>query len=163
VTKGIEVGHIFQLGTTYSEALGATFLDRDGKAKPFVMGTYGIGVSRLVAVMIEQHHDEKGCLWTEATTPFKFDIVISSIKDETQVNFATSLYEEMKEVGLSVLLDDRNERFGFKMGDFELLGFPYAIIVGKGLKDGEVQLVNRKTLEKETISKDKIFDIVKGL
>jgi prolyl-tRNA synthetase len=163
ITKGIEVGHIFQLGTTYSKALGATFLDRDGKAQPLVMGTYGIGVSRLVAVMVEQHHDDKGCLWTEATTPFMFDIVISSIKDEAQVAFATSLYEEMKEAGLSVLLDDRNERFGFKMGDFELLGFPYAIIIGKGLKDGEVQLVHRKTLEKETISKDKIFDIVKEL
>jgi len=163
VTKGIEVGHIFQLGTGYSEALGATFLDRDGKSKPLVMGTYGIGVSRLVAVMIEQHHDNKGCLWTEATAPFKFDIVISSIKDEAQVNFATTLYEEMKSEGISVLLDDRNERFGFKMSDFELLGFPYAIIVGKGLKEGEVQLVNRATLEKETISKDAIFEKIKGL
>ena len=163
VTKGIEVGHIFQLGTTYSKALGATFLDRDGKSQPFVMGTYGIGVSRLVAVMIEQHHDEKGCLWTDATTPFMFDIVISSTKDEAQVAFATSLYEQMKADNISVLLDDRNERFGFKMSDFELLGFPYAIIVGKGLKEGEVQLVNRQTLEKETIAKDKIFETIKGL
>lgn len=163
VTKGIEVGHIFQLGTTYSSALGATFLDRNGKAQPLVMGTYGLGVSRLVAVMIEQHHDEKGCLWTDATTPFKFDVVISSIKDEEQVAFATALYEEMKSANISVLLDDRNERFGFKMGDFELLGFPYAIIVGKGLKMGEVQLVNRRTLEKETIKKDEIFERIKGL
>ncbi len=163
ITKGIEVGHIFQLGTAYSEALGATFLDRNGKSKPLVMGTYGIGVSRLVAVMIEQHHDEKGCLWTDATTPFKFDIVISSIKDEEQVSFATSLYEQMQEENISVLLDDRNERFGFKMGDFELLGFPYAIIVGKGLKEGEVQLGHRATLEKETIHKDEIFEKIKGL
>ncbi len=163
ITKGIEVGHIFQLGTTYSEALGATFLDRNGKSQPFVMGTYGMGISRLVAVMIEQHHDEKGCLWTAATTPFKFDIVISSIKDEAQVSFATSLYEQMMGENISVLLDDRNERFGFKMGDFELLGFPYAIIVGKGLKEGEVQLVNRATLEKETISIDDIFEKIKGL
>ncbi len=163
ITKGIEVGHIFQLGTAYSEALGATFLDRNGKAQPLVMGTYGIGVSRLVAVMIEQHHDEKGCLWTEATSPFKFDIVISSMKDEEQVSFATSLYEQMQAENISVLLDDRNERFGFKMGDFELLGFPYAIIVGKGLKEGEVQLVNRATLEKEIIDKDDIFEKIKGL
>ncbi len=163
ITKGIEVGHIFQLGTGYAEALGATFLDRDGKSKPFVMGTYGIGVSRLVAVMIEQHHDEKGCLWTKATAPFQYEIVISSMKDEEQVAFATALYEQMRSVGLSVLLDDRNERFGFKMGDFELLGFPYAIIVGKGLKEGEVQLVNRATLEKETVSKDEIFEKIKGI
>jgi len=163
ITKGIEVGHIFQLGTTYSKALGANFLDRDGKTQPFVMGTYGMGVSRLVAVMIEQHHDEKGCLWTDATTPFKFEVIISSMKDEEQVTFASALYEKMEADNISVLLDDRNERFGFKMGDFELLGFPYAIIVGKGLKEGEVQLVNRKTLEKETISKDEIFERIKGL
>ena len=163
VTKGIEVGHIFQLGTTYSAALGATFLDRNGKAQPLVMGTYGMGLSRLVAVMIEQHHDEKGCLWTDATAPFKFQVVISSIKDEAQVAFATSLYEQMQAENISVLLDDRNERFGFKMSDFELLGFPYAIIVGKGLKEGEVQLVNRQTLEKETIKKDDIFERIKGL
>ncbi len=163
MTKGIEVGHIFQLGTGYCEALGATFLDRDGKSKPFVMGTYGIGVSRLVAVMIEQHHDEKGCLWTEATAPFKFDIVISNMKDEAQLAFATALYTQMRDAGISVLLDDRHERFGFKMGDFELLGFPYAIIIGKGLKEGEVQLVNRATLEKESISKDAIFEKIKGL
>lgn len=163
VTKGIEVGHIFQLGTAYSEALGATFLDRNGKSQPFVMGTYGIGVSRLVAVMIEQHHDEKGCLWSDATTPFKFDIVISSMKDDAQVDFASSLYEQMQRANMSVLLDDRNERFGFKMGDFELLGFPYAIIVGKGLKDDQVQLVHRRTLEKETIHKDEIFEKIKGL
>ena len=163
VTKGIEVGHIFQLGTTYSSALGATFLDRNGKAQPLVMGTYGMGVSRLVAVMVEQHHDEKGCLWTDATTPFKFQVVISNMKDEAQVSFATALYEQMKADNISVLLDDRNERFGFKMGDFELLGFPYAIIVGKGLKEGEVQLVHRKTLEKETIQKDAIFERIRGL
>ena len=163
VSKGIEVGHIFQLGTQYSEALGATFLDRNGKTQPFVMGTYGMGVSRLVACIVEQHHDDKGCLWTDASTPFTFEIIISSVKDEAQVNFATALYEQMQEAGLSVLLDDRNERFGFKMGDFELLGFPYAIIVGKGLKEGEVQLVNRRTLEKENISKDEIFEKLQGL
>ncbi len=163
ITKGIEVGHIFQLGTTYSEALGATFLDRDGKTQPFVMGTYGIGVSRLVAVMIEQHHDEKGCIWTETTTPYKFDIVISSMKDEVQVDFATSLYTKMQEAGISVLLDDRNERFGFKMGDFELLGFPYAIIVGKGLKEGTVELVDRRTLEKTTVLADEVFEKIRGL
>jgi prolyl-tRNA synthetase len=163
ITKGIEVGHIFQLGTKYSDALGATFLDRDGKTQPFVMGTYGLGLSRLVAVMIEQHHDEKGCLWTPSTTPFMFDIVISNHKDEAQVAFATELYEKMQDAGLSVLLDDRKERFGFKMGDFELLGFPYAIIVGKGLKEGEVQLVTRASLEKETLSTDVVFEKVKSL
>ncbi len=163
ITKGIEVGHIFQLGTSYSEALNATFLDRDGKAKPFVMGTYGMGVSRLVAVVVEQYHDDKGAIWTKSTAPFEYDIIISNIKDEEQRGFGEELYQKLLDNGKSVILDDRNERFGFKMGDFELIGFPYAIIVGKGLKDGVVELVDRKTLTKQTISKDEIFNKLKEL
>jgi len=163
ITKGIEVGHIFQLGTNYSEALNATFLDRNGKAKPFVMGTYGMGVSRLVAVVVEQYHDDKGAIWTKSTAPFEYDIIISNIKDEEQRSFGEDLYQKLLDNGKSVILDDRNERFGFKMGDFELIGFPYAIIVGKGLKDGVVELVDRKTLTKQTISKDEIFNKLKEL
>lgn len=157
ITKGIEVGHIFQLGTRYSEALGATFLDRNGKAQPFVMGTYGIGVSRLVAVVIEQHHDEKGCIWTDATTPFEVMIIVSNMKDDAQSQFAEKLYEDLTAAGKSVLLDDRNERFGFKISDFELFGFPKAVIVGKGLKEGKVELVRRKGLEKEPVEADAIL------
>jgi prolyl-tRNA synthetase len=163
ITKGIEVGHIFQLGTKYSEALNATFLDRDGKAKPFVMGTYGIGVSRLVAVMVEQNHDDKGCIWSEATAPFKFDIIVSNHKKEQQVEFADTLYKEMRKRDLSVILDDRAERFGFKMGDFELIGFPYAIIVGKSIDEGEVEIVDRKTLTKRKVKKDEILSVIEGL
>ncbi len=157
ITKGIEVGHIFQLGDTYTKALNATFLDRNGKAQPYLMGTYGIGISRLVAVVIEQHHDEKGCLWTKETTPFELYILISNIKDDAQKTFGETLYAQLKGVGVNVILDDRPERFGFKMKDFELLGFPKAVIVGKGLVDGEVQLVDRKTSEKTVINKDEIF------
>ncbi len=163
IKKGIEVGHIFQLGTKYSEALNATFLDRNGKAQPFVMGTYGIGVSRLVAVVIEQHHDDKGCIWSEATAPFKFDIIVSNKKDSEQLEFATKLYEQMQEAGVSTILDDRDERFGFKMGDFELIGFNYAIIVGKSLKDGEVEIVKRDGLQKDRVPTDKIFDKIREL
>ncbi len=163
IKKGIEVGHIFQLGTKYSEALNATFLDREGKAKPFVMGTYGIGVSRLVAVVIEQHHDEKGCIWSEATAPFKFDIIISNRKDSEQLAFATKLYEEMQEAGLSVILDDRDERFGYKMGDFELIGFSYAIIVGKSLKEGEVEIVKRAGLERERVPVNEVMQKIREL
>lgn len=158
ITKGIEVGHIFQLGTTYSEALNATFLDRNGKSQPYIMGTYGIGVSRLVAVVIEQHHDDKGCLWTKETTPFELSIIVSNIKDDAQKEFAEELYVKLKKEGVNVLLDDRPERFGFKIKDFELLGFPKAVIVGKGLADGEVQIVDRKSLEKVTVNKDDIFE-----
>ncbi len=156
VTKGIEVGHIFQLGTRYSEALQATFLDRNGKAQPFVMGTYGIGVSRLVAVVVEQHHDERGCIWTEETTPFEVMIILSNAKDDTQREYGETLYAQLREKGKRVLLDDRNERFGFKMSDFELFGFPRAVIVGKGLKEGKVELVDRGTLQKEEVSADAV-------
>ena len=158
ITKGIEVGHIFQLGTKYSEALGATFLDRNGKTQPFVMGTYGIGVSRLAAVIIEQHHDDKGCIWTKETTPFEIMIIVSNSKNEEQTQFAEKLYAQLRSAGKSVLLDDRNERFGFKISDFELFGFPKAVIVGKGLAENTVQIVDRATLQKEEIDIDEIFE-----
>ena len=157
ITKGIEVGHIFQLGDTYSKVLNATFLDRNGKAQPYQMGTYGMGVSRLVAAVIEQNHDEKGCLWTKETTPFELFILVSNIKDEAQKAFGEELYEKLKDAGVNVLLDDRPDRFGFKMKDFELLGFPKAVIVGKGLVNGGVQIVDRKSSEKTIVNKDEIF------
>lgn len=163
VTKGIEVGHIFQLGQKYAKAMGATFLDKNGKAQPFYMGCYGIGVSRLVAVMIEASHDEKGCIWNKQTAPYLLDIIISNSKDEAQVAYATELYSTLKESGFNVLLDDRNERFGFKMKDFELIGFPYALIVGKELEEGSVEIVDRRTLEKTVIQKEEAFVRVKEL
>jgi prolyl-tRNA synthetase len=158
ITKGIEVGHIFQLGDRYSKSLNATFLDRDGKSQPYQMGTYGIGVSRLVAAVIEQNHDDKGCIWTKETSPFEMVILISNIKDDEQREFAEDLYEKLKEEGINVLLDDRPERFGFKMKDFELLGFLKCVIVGKDLKDGNVQIVDRKTLDKSVVNKNEVFD-----
>ncbi len=148
-TKGIEAGHIFQLGTKYSKAMNATFLDENGKSQPYIMGCYGIGVSRLVAAVIEQNHDEKGCIWTKATTPFMVDIIVSNSKKEEEAKVGEELYQNLKEAKIETILDDRvNARFGFKMGDFELLGFPYAVIIGKKLEDGLVEIVNRKTLEK---------------
>ncbi|WP_404319724.1 proline--tRNA ligase [Malaciobacter canalis] len=151
-TKGIEAGHIFQLGTKYSSAMNATFLDSNGKAQPFIMGCYGIGVSRLVAAVIEQNHDEKGCIWTEATAPFMVDVIISNAKKDEELEAGTNIYNQLVKEGIETLLDDRkNARFGFKMSDFELIGFPYAVVVGKRLKDGMVEIVNRKTLEKTEV------------
>lgn len=152
-TKGIEVGHIFQLGTKYSSAMEATFLDESGKAKPFVMGCYGIGVSRILAAIIEQHHDEKGMIWTKNSAPFYVDIMVSNTKDEAQMQMANTLYESLVKNGVECLLDDRVERYGVKISDFELIGIPFGIIVGKGLEKGEVEVVCRKNLEK------KIFDV----
>ncbi|AXH08850.1 proline--tRNA ligase [Malaciobacter halophilus] len=151
-TKGIEAGHIFQLGTKYSSAMNATFLDANGKAQPFIMGCYGIGVSRLVAAVIEQNHDEKGCIWTKATAPFMVDIIVSNAKKDEELEVGVDIYNQLKQAGIETILDDRkNARFGFKMGDFELIGFPFAVVVGKKLKDGMVEIVNRKTLEKTEV------------
>ncbi len=154
VTKGIEVGHIFQLGQKYAKAMGATFLDKNGKSQPFFMGCYGIGISRLVAVMIEASHDEKGCIWNKQTAPYLLDIIVSNMKDEAQNTYATEIYEILKNEKYAVLLDDRNERFGFKIKDYELIGFPYALIVGKELEEGFVEIVERKTLEKLVVKKE---------
>ncbi|WP_151944167.1 proline--tRNA ligase [Aliarcobacter butzleri] len=165
-TKGIEAGHIFQLGTKYSSAMNANFLDENGKAKPFIMGCYGIGVSRLVAAVIEQNHDDKGCIWTKATAPFMVDIIVSNSKKEEETKVGEELYSKLKQAGISTILDDRiNARFGFKMSDFELLGFPYAVVIGKKLEDGLVEIVDRKTLEKIDVKVDevisKILELVK--
>jgi prolyl-tRNA synthetase len=163
VTKGIEVGHIFQLGQKYAKAMGATFLDKNGKAQPFYMGCYGIGVSRLVAVMIEASHDEKGCIWNKQTAPYLLDIIVSNVKDEAQNAYAEEIYTALKKERLSVLLDDRNERFGFKMKDYELIGLPYALIVGKELEEGFVEIVERKTLEKTVVKKEVALATLKEL
>ncbi len=159
-TKGIEVGHIFQLGTQYSVPLGANFLNEQGKTQAFEMGTYGIGVSRLLAAIIEQHHDEKGCIWTKETAPFTLSIIISNIKDQAQVALAEETYQTLKDNGVEVLLDDRKERFGFKMKDFELIGTPFALVIGKNLADGLVELVQRDGLSKESISVGDIIPTV---
>jgi prolyl-tRNA synthetase len=156
ITKGIEAGHIFQLGQKYSSAMNATFLDKNGKSDFFWMGCYGIGVSRLVAVMIEAGHDEKGCIWNLQTAPYSVLIIVSNIKDNESFEYAKGLYEELKAKGVEVLLDDRDERFGFKMSDFELIGFPYALIVGKDFKNGEVELVKRDGLGKEKLKLDEV-------
>ena len=163
VTKGIEVGHIFQLGQKYAAAMNATFLDQNGKAKPFYMGCYGIGVSRLVAVMIEASHDEKGCIWNRQTAPFDLDIIVSNIKNEEELKFGENIYKSLKKDGYNVILDDRKDRFGPKIKDFELIGFPYALIVGKGLEDGQVELVERKTLKKTSVHIDDIESKIKEL
>ena len=162
-TKGIEVGHIFKLGTTYSEALKAEYLDENGKAQPFIMGTYGMGVSRLVASVIEQHHDDKGCVWTKETAPYMINIMISNIKDAAQVELGEELYEKLQNNHVEVMLDDRKDRFGFKMKDAELIGFPYTIIIGKELVNGSVQIFDRKTKEKVSVKSEEIYEKIMEL
>jgi len=155
--KGIEVGHIFQLGDTYSSALDAKFSDENGKPKAFEMATFGIGVSRLVASVIEQNHDESGCIWTKETAPYMVNIMISNIKDEAQVALGEELYSKLQDTNVEVILDDRKERFGFKMKDAELIGFPYTIVIGKELVNGSVQIFDRSSKEKTTVNADEIY------
>jgi len=159
-TKGIEVGHIFQLGTRYSEPLRAEFLDENGKSKPFVMGTYGIGVSRLLAAIIEQHHDEKGCIWTKESSPFDICVIVSNIKDEKQSEIAFKIYNGLKEKNINALIDDRNERFGFKMKDYELIGIPYAVIIGKKVEEGIVELISRDGQVAREVNISNIIEMV---
>ncbi|HQS66185.1 MAG TPA: proline--tRNA ligase [Sulfuricurvum sp.] len=162
-TKGIEVGHIFKLGTTYSAPLKAEYLDENGRSTPFIMGTYGMGVSRLVAAVIEQHHDDKGCIWTPATAPYMVDVMISNIKEETHVAYAEALYESLGKAGIETILDDRKERFGFKMSDAELIGFPFTVIIGKEMENNQVQIMIRTTREMLTVNADDVLSTIKEL
>ena len=166
-TKGIEVGHIFQLGTAYSEPMRAEFLNENQKLEPFVMGTYGIGVSRLLAALIEQNHDEKGCIWTKESAPFHVDIIVAKAKNEEQMRVAVKLYEELKAKGVDVLLDDRADKktgFGVKIKDFELIGMPYALVVGNDIAKDRVELITRRGLKKESlVIKDAIERVVEQL
>ena len=157
-TKGIEVGHIFKLGTVYSEPLKAEFLDENGKARPFIMGTYGMGVSRLIAAVIEQHHDDRGCIWTTTTAPYLVNIMVSNIKDEAQMELGESLYERLNAAGIETIIDDRKERFGFKVRDAELIGFPMTVIIGKELANGNVQLMERAKGTKTDVPADSVFE-----
>ncbi len=163
LTKGIEVGHIFQLGDNYSKAMNASFLDENGKSKFFEMGCYGIGVSRLVAASIEQNHDEKGMIWPKEIAPFEIDVIISNIKDDSQYKTGDEIYSKLSDLGYKVLLDDRSERFGPKIKDFELIGFPCAIIVGKKLVDGFVEIRDRKSGEKFEVKVAEITDKIKEI
>ncbi|HEC1797115.1 TPA: proline--tRNA ligase [Campylobacter lari] len=154
-SKGIEVGHIFKLGNKYSKAMNANYLDENGKAQFFTMGCYGMGVSRLVAVAIEASHDEKGCIWNKTLAPFVLDIIVSNIKDTKAMEFAEQIYTHFKDK--EILFDDRNERFGVKINDFELMGFPYALVIGKGLESDEVELIHRNTLEKQVLKTQEVI------
>lgn len=159
-TKGIEVGHIFQLGTQYSEPLACNFLDEKGKSVPMVMGTYGIGVSRLLGGIIEQNHDDKGCIWTKEAAPFDLHIIISNIKDEAQVALGEKLYESMLAKGVDVLLDERKDRFGAKMKDYELMGVPHGVVIGKKLAKGVVEFITRDGMGKEEVSTEEIASLL---
>ena len=162
IARGTEVGHIFKLGTKYSEAMNAKFIDEDGKEKPFIMGCYGIGVTRTVASIIEQHHDENGIIWPLEVAPYHVSVVAVNSKDEDQMRIATEIYEELRAIGVDALLDDRKERAGVKFKDSELMGIPMRVTVGKKIGDGEVEFKLRAGGENETIKIEEVKDRVRA-
>lgn len=160
VYKALEIGHIFKLGTKYSESMNATVLDENGKAKPVIMGSYGIGVERILAAVIEQNHDENGIIFTTAVAPFDVVVTVTNIKQPELVQAGEQIYNDLKANGFDVLLDDRDERAGVKFKDAELVGIPLRITIGKRAGDGIIELVNRRTKE---VTEVQITEAVKNL
>ena len=163
VFKAIELGHIFKLGTKYSEALGVNYLDENGKEHPIVMGSYGIGVERIFACFLEQNYDEKGIVWKKPLNPFDVHLIGLNMKNELISKTCEQLYIDLIAEGYEVLFDDRNDvSAGFKFNDADLLGMPAQVIVGeKNLKDGKVELKNRKNSEKKVVELNQLLTVVK--
>ncbi|QFT88901.1 Proline--tRNA ligase [Bacillus sp. THAF10] len=155
--KGIEVGHIFKLGTRYSEAMGATFLDDNGRSQPMIMGCYGIGVSRVLAAVVEQYHDDNGIVWPKAVTPYHAHVIPVNAKNETQLNLAEEIYQKLKDSGKDVLFDDRQERPGVKFADADLIGLPVRITVGKKAEENMVEVKWRATGEMEEMTVEELI------
>ena len=160
--RGIEIGHIFQLGNKYSTALGATYTNEDGKDVPLEMGCYGVGVSRLAQAAVEQSYDKNGIIWPIAIAPYHAIVVVPNINAEDQMAAAEKLYSELNAAGVETLLDDRKERAGVKFKDAELVGIPFRIVTGRSLKDGKVEVVKRASGESEDMPLDSVVETVKG-
>jgi prolyl-tRNA synthetase len=150
--RGIEAGHIFQLGTEYSKPLGATFTSESGEELPLYMGCYGVGVSRVAQAAVEQSYDKDGIIWPVAIAPYHAIISVPNVGDAAQMEAAEKLYTELNQAGIETLLDDRNERAGVKFKDADLIGIPYRIVTGRSLKDGKVEVVERATHKSQELS-----------
>jgi prolyl-tRNA synthetase len=157
--SGIEVGNIFQLGTKYSEALGAKFIDAVGNEKPFVMGSYGIGITRTAQAAVESFHDDKGIIWPKTIAPYDFHIVPLQYSDDKQKDLAFDIYNKLKEAGYDAIIDDRDERPGVKFNDADLIGVPVRISIGsRGLKEGIVEIVRRHDHSVEKAPIDQVVE-----
>ncbi len=158
VTKGIEVGNIFQLGTKYSEPMNAVYLDENGKTKPYVMGCYGIGISRTAAAAVEAHHDDAGIKWPLSIAPYHVVVIPVNTNDELQMKSANDIYEKLQSAGVEVVLDDRDERAGVKFKDADLIGFPFRVTVGKTINEGLVEYKVRETGEMTTLKPEEAVE-----
>lgn len=164
IKRAIELGHLFKLGTRYSEAMGAQFLDKDGKEKPFIMGCYGIGTGRLMAAVIEKHHDERGIIWPLEVAPFDAIILILNTDEKTQLELGNKFYERLRAEKIEVLLDDRDASAGFKFKDAELIGIPLMIVIGpRGIQNKTVELQRRKGGAKREVSYANLENVVEAV
>lgn len=154
ITRGIEVGNIFQLGTKYSKPMNATYTDEDGQNKPYIMGCYGIGITRTASAAIEKHHDDNGIIWPLSIAPYHCVVVPVNIKEEEQAKIADEIYNKLIKAGIEAVIDDREDRAGVKFKDADLIGFPFRVTVGKTIKDGLVEFKTRATGEIITITPD---------
>ena len=161
--KGIEVGNTFKLGTKYAQSLGLQYLDANNQLQPVVMGSYGIGLERCMAAVVEQYNDENGIIWPKAIAPFDLGIVIANAKDEAQMEAGSRLYDLLQEHGYDVLLDDRKERAGVKFKDMELIGLPLRITVGKRINEGIVEVRERTGKENVEVSIADLLSYLKQL
>ncbi|MXQ54899.1 proline--tRNA ligase [Shimazuella alba] len=159
--KGVEVGHIFKLGTRYSDAMKGNFLDANGREQTYLMGCYGIGISRTLSAVVEQHHDEGGIIWPESISPFAVHLIAVNMKDEIQRNLAEKLYRDLLQAGVEVLFDDRQERAGVKFKDADLIGIPTRIVVGSKAPDNLVEVKSRRTGESQEVMVDQVLDRIR--
>jgi prolyl-tRNA synthetase len=163
-TRGIEVGHVFMLGTKYSEAMNATFVDSDGKEKPFIMGCYGIGIGRTVAAAIEQNHDENGMIFPPSLAPFQITVLPLKVKDEEIMSASEKIYGELSDKGYEVIIDDRDVGPGFKFKDAELIGIPVQVAVGpRTIKNGEAEVKERKSGSSKNVKLEDVVTEVESL
>lgn len=160
--RGIEIGHIFQLGTKYSQAMSATYTNEQGEEKPLIMGCYGIGISRLAQAAVEQSYDKNGIIWPVAIAPYTVIVVIPNLNEATQVTAAENLYTELNAAGIETLLDDRDERAGVKFKDADLIGIPYRIVTGRSLAAGKVEVVQRATGKSEEVPLEAVATTLQG-
>jgi prolyl-tRNA synthetase len=162
VYKAMEVGHIFKLGTKYSESMGATVLTEEGKPVPIVMGSYGIGVERIISAAVEQNYDPDGIIWPRAIAPFDVVVTVTNMKDEKLREAGDNLYQDLQQAGLEVLLDDRDERAGVKFKDADLIGIPHRITIGRKIADGIVELFDRRTKQSEDVKLSEVVSRIQS-
>jgi prolyl-tRNA synthetase len=162
VWKAVEIGHIFKLGTKYSDSMGARVLTADGHEAPIVMGSYGIGVERVMTAAVELFSDEAGIVWPASIAPFHVIVTPVNIKDQEIMSAAERIYDELQTAGVEVLFDDRDERAGVKFNDADLIGVPYRLTVGKKIKEGKVELMTRATRESQDLAVDSVVEALRS-